>query len=383
MRVVLRCCVVGFALGLGCAGRGETSPPASGARSQGASAPRHLSIDDDRARPGGGTPLRFASTAPDAGTAAAQSATPPIDPIAALLALPPSASTSVGAPGRGTLVGGVALPDAGPGFLHNPKRPHEARFGTVELVQAIVRAAAVVHTELPGVPLVVNDIGLAEGGSIAQHGSHQSGRDADILFHSFDAKGEPLQSVGVPIDPKGMGWDFKDITVPDDDLRVRLDVGRTWRFVQALLETAFDDVQRIFIVEHVRAMLLAEAEKRRAPARIVDRFAAITCQLGAPHDDHMHVRFWCAPDDIARGCEDKPPVYPWRKDQLAALGIEPVLARAATREERDAVDARTSSAAEAITEAKKKGPMHAKVRRFLAEREAWRKQPHPRRPYCR
>lgn len=328
--------------------------------------------------------------APDAGTVSpapvvnvpAPSATL-VDPVAAVLALDGSASTSVGAPGRGKLTGGVALADAGPGFVHNPKRPGEARFGTVEMVQAIVRAAAEVDKQMPGVPLVVNDIGLAEGGPIHQHGSHQNGRDADILFYSFDVKGEPLQSVGVPVDPKGLGWDFKDLRVPGDDVRVKLDARRTWRFVQALFEVAFDDIQRIFLVEHVRAMLLAEAKKQHAPARIVERFADITCQPGAPHDDHMHVRLWCSAEDLAHGCEDKPPLYPWRKQALAALGIEPVLAKAATAEDREAVEARTTSEAEARVEAQKHGPMHAKVRRFLAEREAWRKQPHPGRTYCR
>jgi penicillin-insensitive murein endopeptidase len=307
----------------------------------------------------------------------------PPDPTADVLALDGGASTSVGAPGRGKLEGGVALPDVGPGFVHNPKRPHEARFGTVEMVQAIVRAAAIVHESMPGVPLVVNDLALEHGGPIAQHGSHQNGRDADILFYSLDVKGEPSQSVGVPVDPKGMGWDFKDLTIPDDDVRVKLDMKRTWRFMQALFEVAVDDVQRIFIAEHVRSMLLAEAERQRAPAHVVARFADVTCQPGAPHDDHMHVRFWCSPEDIRRGCEDKPPLYPWRKQALAALGIEPVQARAATREEREAVEARTTSATEARKTAERRGPMHAKVRRFLAEREAWRKQPHPGRPYCK
>ncbi len=330
--------------------------------------------------------------APDAGPgtdlhapSAAAFVAPAVDPIAAVLALDAAASTSLGSPGRGTLAGGVALPDAGPGFVHNAKRPYAARFGSVELVQAIVRAAAVVDRELPGSVLVVNDIGLIGGGPIAQHGSHQSGRDADILFHMLDAKGEPLPSVGVPLDPKGAGWDFKDLALADDDVRVKLDPRRTWVFVRALLEAAFDDVQRIFIVEHVRTLLLEEAKARHAPARIIERFEAVTCQPGAPHDDHMHVRFWCAPDDIAAGCEDSPPLYPWRRQALAALGVKAVLAKAATSEERGAVDARTTSTVEARARAgaATQGRMHRKVLRFLAEREAWRKAPHPGRTYCR
>jgi penicillin-insensitive murein endopeptidase len=306
---------------------------------------------------------------------------PAPDATAALLALAGSHSTSLGAPGYGTLEGGVALPETGPGYLHNPKRPPDARYGTVEMVQAIAKAAAVVERELPGIPLVVNDISLPHGGTIAQHGSHQSGRDADILFYVLDTDGKPLQSVGVPLDPQGKGWDFKDIRVLEDDIRVQLDAPRTWRFVQALLEAGGNDVQRIFIVEHVRNMLLAEAERVRAPQALRERFGDITCQPGSPHDDHMHVRFFCSAEDIGKGCLDKPPIYPWQKDALLALGLSPALESVKNRKERqEQVAARTTTPEQAR---KRAGPMHPKVRRFLAEREKWIKPPKPGRQYCR
>jgi len=306
---------------------------------------------------------------------------PAPDPVAALLALGGEHSTSLGAPGNGSVRGAVALPERGPGFLHNPKRPAGARYGTVELVQAIVRAAAVVERELPGSGLVVNDIGLEGGGRIAQHGSHQSGRDADILFYVLDRERQPLPSVGVPIEPDGTGYDYKELHVPDDDVLVRLDAPRTWRFMQALIEDRGEQLQRIFLVEHVRAMLLAAAEKQRAPAAIRERFGALTCQPGTPHDDHMHVRLFCTPEDIAQGCYDKPPIYPWQRDALAALGLAAVLEPPSNRAQRNAeVEERTTSPAEARAKA---GPMHKTVRQFLKRREAWLKQPHPGREYCK
>jgi penicillin-insensitive murein endopeptidase len=305
----------------------------------------------------------------------------PADACAAILALPSSHSTSRGSCGHGEIAGGLALPDRGPGFLHNPKRPYEARFGSVEMVQMIIKAAAVVERELPGNVLVVNDIGLEHGGTIRQHGSHQAGRDADILFYTLDEHGAPLQSVGVPIDPKGDGVDFKDLSVPEDDQPVRLDAPRTWRFVQAMLEGDGDKVQRIFLVEHVRGMLLAQAERARAPAAIVQRFSELTCQPSTPHDDHMHVRLFCSPDDIASGCLDKPPMYPWHLEALAALGLTPVMEGPRDRRaDREAVKARTTTPAQAKRRA---GPMHWKVRKFLAQREHWLKQPHPGRQYCK
>lgn len=320
--------------------------------------------------------------AADAGAAATTAPAAATRPTAEqVLALEGVHSTSLGSPSNGTLQGGVPLPDLGPGFVHNSVRPDNARYGTVELVQTIMRAAAVVDQELPGSVLVVNDLGLEQGGPIHQHGSHQNGRDADILFYSLDAKGQPLPSVGVPIEPDATGWDFKDLATPDDDERVRLDAPRTWRFVQALLEQAGDQVQRIFLVEHVRSMLLQQAERAHAPAKLRQRFADLTCQPETPHDDHLHVRLFCSPEDLGLGCWDKPPIYPWQREALHALGLKPVLEPpGAKRQTREDVAERTTSRAEAR---KKAGAMHAKVRRFLDRREAWAKKPSPGRVYCR
>lgn len=306
---------------------------------------------------------------------------PAPDPTDELLAMSGTLTKSVGAPAKGRLEGSVELPKSGPGYHHNPKRPEQARFGTVETLQAIVRAAAVVEREMPGSRLTINDVGSRDGGPIAQHGSHQNGRDVDILFYLLDDTRKPIPSVGVPLDPTGQGVDFKDLAIPGDDQKVRIDLPRTWRFMQALLEESPGQVQRIFIVEHLRNMLLAEARRVRAPHEIVQRFEEVTCQPGTPHDDHIHVRFFCTPEDLEAGCEDSTPLYPWRVAELAALGLEPVIAsNKRTPEERAARASRTTSAAEAR---RKAGPMHRKVVEFLEQREAWLKQPHPGRPYCK
>lgn len=301
--------------------------------------------------------------------------------VDALLALPGSHSTSIGSPSAGKVKGAVPVPDEGPGFYHNPKRPDGARFGTVELVQLIMRAAAGVQAAIPGSLLTINDLGLREGGPIQQHGSHQAGRDADILFYSLDAHDQPIRSVGVPIDPNGEGVDFKDLADPSDDQPIKLDARRTWRFMAELIEAAGDNLQRIFIVEHVRRMLLAQARRVHAPKHIIERFADITCQPGTPHDDHMHIRLFCTPQDMAAGCLDKPPNYPFRLAQLAALGLTPLMAsNKVSAEERRARAARTTTPEQARERA---GPMHADVVAFLEQREAWVKRPSPGRRYCR
>lgn len=293
--------------------------------------------------------------------------------------LPSSAhSTSVGSVTNGRLEGGVALPREGKGYRYNVRRSDDARYGTVETLRAIARAAAAVEDALPGSQLVVNDIALPKGGRIAHHGSHRAGRDADILFFLLDDAGKPRASVGAPLDPDGVGHDYGDLSIAEDDVRVHFDAPRTWRFVRGLLEQPDSVVQRIFVVEHLRAKLLAEAARSEAPPAIVARFAEVSCQPGYPHDDHLHVRWFCSEEDLRKGCEDVPPIYPWRSEQLIRAGITPRPAKRVRSED----PAPVTTQAEAEQAVKRQQP-HPDVLAFLKRRKAWEKQPHPGRPYCR
>jgi penicillin-insensitive murein endopeptidase len=299
-------------------------------------------------------------------------AQPSLEPLPAA-----SYSTSVGSPSNGRILGSVALPLSGPGFRFNSRRDSSARYATVEVVSAIERAAARVQTQFTDSELVVNDLSLAEGGRIAHHGSHRAGRDADILFYLRASDGTPTPSVGAPIDPQGIGFDFKELSDPSDDLRVHFDAQRTWSFVAALLEDPDARVQRVFVVEHLRAALLAEAQRAGAKPETVAQFEAVTCQPSYPHDDHLHVRWFCSFEDLASGCQDLPPLYPWREAELKAAGLSPVLA---TRT-RSTDPAPITTNAQAAREVKRQRP-HKDVLAFLAQRKAWEKQPHPGRPYC-
>lgn len=311
------------------------------------------------------------------GSGATEAEAPGPSPLERVLSLDGSHSRSIGGPRDGRVEGAIALPESGPGFRSNPNRPNEnAFYGTVEVVQALVRAAAVVHEELGG-ELTINDIGFEAGGPIAHHGSHRAGRDVDVLFYLIDHANEPIRSVGAFLDPTGRGFDFKDLSDPSDDVLVQIDLPRTWRFIQALLEGPHgDQVQRIFVAEHVRTLLLRHAERSRAPPAIRERFGQITCQPGYPHDDHLHIRFFCSLDDIEGGCEDSAPIYPWRRLALREAGLRPVIHR--PRADRPA--APRTSAEEARAAA---GPMHRRVEEWLERREAWMAPPHPGRPFCR
>jgi len=321
-------------------------------------------------QPPAAAPSEDAKAAPEASPA-------PLDPDPRTL--PGSHSTSIGSPTEGRLEGGVQLPERAAGLRANPAKNPAGRHGTVELVAALLRAAAAVEARFPGGALTVGDLSMPEGGDIPGHASHRSGRDVDVSFYLLDATGAPTPGKSIPIEPDGTGMDFRDLSTADDDVPYQLDVPRTWAFVEALVLDEELDLQRIFVVEHVRALLLEHARAQKAPRRAIDRFADVTCQPGFPHDDHMHIRVFCTPEDIALGCEDTPPVYPWHAERLAQAGTRVQLAGKRKRP-RPAL----TSAAEAEQKAKEKyGAFAPEVDAFLERRKAWVKQPHPGRRYCR
>jgi penicillin-insensitive murein endopeptidase len=332
-------------------------------------------------------PAAGVAAAIDAGVnGVAPAARPPFDAgelqtIDAILALGGDASTSIGGPNTGHVLGSVALPMRGPGFRFGPLRDPIARFGTVETVQSLMRAAAMVERSHPGSELTINDLGLASGGPIPHHGSHRAGRDVDVLFFVLDAAGAPRSAVGAPIEPDGTGTDYRDLAVAEDDVTIRLDVPRSWAFVEATLRDDAAVVQRIFLVEHVRTMLLEHAQSIHADAAIVQRFADVTCQPEYPHDDHFHYRYFCTPEDVRGGCTDSAPIYPWHREALERVGLAPVMQRRrAEPSETPAPAARVTTEAQARAAA---GAMHPDVTAFLARRDRWRRQPHPGRTYCR
>jgi len=286
-----------------------------------------------------------------------------------------SSSTSVRNPNDGRLVGGVPLPLEAPGLRFNPNRDPAARFGTVEVVRALLEAARIVHEELGGEPVIINDLSYERGGPIPHHGSHQSGRDADVLFYQLGPDGKPIRSVGAFFDPDGKGVDFRDLADPSDDVALTLDVPRTWRFVQALIENDAATLQSIYVAEHIRTMLLDHARSTSVPRRTLARFEQMSCQPRYPHDDHFHFRFYCSVEDILAGCRDSGPSYPWRERALAEAGVPPL----------PMLPKRPKARSEMVTHEQARraaGPMDEEVERWLDRRKTWRDKPHTGRPYC-
>lgn len=214
-------------------------------------------------------------------------------------------SVSYGPPSRGALINPVALPDAGDGYRVPPTWAQRGlRYGTSELVSFVVHLGRALEPAGLGRPLAVADLSLAGGGPSAWHRSHQSGRDVDLIFYARDAAGRPVRTDAM----RRYGAD--GVSLPDPsrprEAPVHFDDRANWILVRAVLEDPIADVEYIFIADDLKQRVLDAGLAERAPPELIAAAALLLLQPsnGLPHDDHMHVRVYCAPGDLPLGCRD-------------------------------------------------------------------------------
>ena len=238
-------------------------------------------------------------------------------------------SVSVGTFTGGYLRHGRRLPERGEGYLVPPLwRDRGANFGTDELVGAIRRVARRVAKEYPGGTLGIADLSLLGGGDSELHRSHENGRDADLIYYAVDEDGRPVLPVDsmprynielVAFPPRAQlhGVKFGPFSPR------RFDVKRNWALIRALLSDPEVEVQYLFINRHLKERLLVHAASIGESPELLDRAVELLCQPGdsLPHDDHLHLRIYCATDDRAYGCVDRGLFRWWRKrfDQMPPL----------------------------------------------------------------
>jgi penicillin-insensitive murein endopeptidase len=175
-------------------------------------------------------------------------------------------------------------------------------------VQSITRIAAEIDAELPGGTLVIGDLGAKTGGRIPGHASHRSGRDVDLLFYALTPAGAPLESPGfVKFEADGLA------VVPDSGDYVRLDVAREWLLVKKLVNDPELGVQFLFISRPLEALLMDYARARGEPLELQYRVQTVMLQPGdsLPHDDHLHLRIACSPEEAQAGCSGGGPYWEW------------------------------------------------------------------------
>ena len=145
----------------------------------------------------------------------------------------------------------------------------------------------------------------------------------DLLFLARDASGAAVEAdrfVRYGGDGRclseGCAWVF--------------DTERNWWLVRTLLASRSPAVQWIFVSAPLARRLIAWAEAEGEHPALLARARRVLRQPGggAPHDDHFHVRIYCAHamhPAVAdnRGCVDTGPRWPWVDERGEAAPIAP------------------------------------------------------------
>jgi penicillin-insensitive murein endopeptidase len=221
--------------------------------------------------------------------------------------LAPTWRGAIGTPNHGVLVEPAEIRRDAPGLRW--LRDNDRHWATARLAGAVERAAAEVARERPGAALTVGDASTRTGGGpLAPHLSHRSGVDVDLLLYVATLEGAPVDSPGfVHFGADGLARDDAH------DRWLRLDVEREWLLVRALLEDPEARVQWLFVSDVVQALLVDWALARGESLETVRRARETMLQPkpGGIHDDHVHVRIACSPDETATGCEAVGPRRRW------------------------------------------------------------------------
>ncbi len=186
-------------------------------------------------------------------------------------------------------------------------RPHEETRGGVErLILAVEHAAQVVTETHPDSALLrVGDVAYLDGGQHPRHHSHRSGRDVDIMFYVLDAAGNSVRPDGAHA--------FSRYGVAFEDGALHFDEARNWTLLRTLLVDPSIDVQWLFVSRGVKSLLLDYAIVHEQDPDVLMRAAYVLAQPenAQPHDDHVHVRVYCSPEERAGACIDTGYRWPW------------------------------------------------------------------------
>lgn len=217
----------------------------------------------------------------------------------------PSASLSSGLPWEGKLLRAVRL------RMSSVLRPvaDYARdgnfYGTAELVGALERAAHALASRFPGTPLAVGELSAVRGGKLDGHHSHRTGRDADVAFFMRDEHGNSSQF-----------WRFVTFGLEGVALRTQqalyFDDTKNWALASTLLRDPDARVQYMFVAQSLRTRLLIEGRRQGESDEFLRAAAAVMVEPRErhKHDNHFHVRIYCARDDRPE-CQDSQPYWPW------------------------------------------------------------------------
>ncbi len=227
---------------------------------------------------------------------------------------------SVGWVWRGLLRHGVRLEESE--HLHHVERfvDDDRFYGTPELVGLLARAADRVWERHPGSRLNVGELSQQGGGNVIGHRSHESGRDADVGFYLREGADDPSSA---PVEAPAFVRVWGNGHAGFEGRQIAFDTPRNWALIEALVTDTETPVQEIFVAAHVRRRLLRYARGERVDREVIDRADRMLLppEGVARHDDHFHVRIYCAPRD-REACEQRGPFWAWIPPEYVPPGEE-------------------------------------------------------------
>jgi len=143
---------------------------------------------------------------------------------------------------------------------------------------------------------------------------HRTGHDADLLLYATTLEGAPIPAPDfVHYGPDGLAWDAAG------GRYVRFDVEREWLLVRTLLVDPDARIEWMFGNHVIEALLVEWARARGEDPEIILRAETLLLEPhpGGAHDDHLHVRTACSPEEEAQGCETGGPLRPWLETRPA------------------------------------------------------------------
>lgn len=191
-------------------------------------------------------------------------------------------SQSIGGPSSGKLAGGVPMVD-GPGRVM--KMIGWKSFATANTVAVLDKALRHWASSGHKQPVLVGNMSSRNGGRLAPHSTHQSGRDVDLGYPQKLPAGEELN------------WRVMD--------GKNLDAKECWALMQLLVQTG--QIEVIYVDREIQKLLhdYAVANKLMSKATLKQwmEYPSPTGS-GSPviqhvkgHADHMHARFKCQPHE--------------------------------------------------------------------------------------
>ncbi len=207
---------------------------------------------------------------------------PPKSAVVVYKASDEAQSQSIGGPSSGKLAGGVPMVD-GPGRMM--KMIGWKSFATANTVAILDKAlrqwAAQGHKQ----PVLVGNMSSRNGGRLAPHSTHQSGRDVDLGYPQKLPAGEELN------------WRVMNSK--------NLDAKECWALMQTLVQTG--QIEVIYVDREIQKLLhdyaVANNPMSKATLKRWMEYPAPTgsgnpvIQHVKGHADHMHARFKCQPHE--------------------------------------------------------------------------------------